>query len=362
MRRRSILTTVLAGVMSVMVFSGTVRAQAEIPKEVIEATVLSPAQEEAVKKFIAERLPGLSDKDAMKRSRDELLAPFRSAKVSVAFRQVYTTAAVPELTKLSESPDDLKVVNCLRIAGEIATSDATVILEKKLADPRPAVRFAAVNGLERTMSAMASRAPAMPAQRVETLVDKLGQVMTDPKNNSLEVIDAAERALIAAMNVTIGTVRPRAFQILSSSVAKVAQRFADEPTPPQVRIVLIRGGQTARDALGAIQNPLSGDNVKDAAALGGQLLGWTMCQLKGEHLAADDARQAAANVASVAENTIIFASQKAGIPPPAARKLGEDLAKGNDGEFIRNVPQVMEPLASGFKLPAGDFMKCKAPG
>jgi hypothetical protein len=366
MRRRSILTTVLAGVMSIALTASGARAQAEIPKEIVEKPVHSAEDQAAVKKFLDERFPLFDGKDpgAMKRGRDELLSAFKNPRVSVAFRQSYNDAAMRELRKLAEDKNDMIVVTGLRIAGELATSDSTTILEAKLADPRVAVRFAAVNGLERTMAALAARNPAIPRERAEALVDKLGQVISDPKNNDYEVMDAAERALISAMNVTIGNVRPKAFQNLSASVAKLAQRFADQKTPPQIHIILVRAGETSRNALGAIQNPLAGDNVKDAASLSGHLLGWTMCQLKGGHLAEEEARDAAAKVAGVAENNIIIASQKAGVTAPSPQKLGDELAKGNnegDNLFTRKIPEVLAPLAGGFKL-TDNFLKCKAGG
>lgn len=367
MRRRSILTTVLAGVLSVGLSASTLRAQAEIPKEVVEKSVHSAADLEIVHKFLDERFPafGGADNAAMKKSRDELLSSFKNPRVSVAFRQTYNEKAIAELRKLAEHQNDVVVVSALRIAGELATSDATTILEAKLADPRVAVRFAAVNGLERTMAALATRSPAIPPQRVEALVDKLGQIIADPKNTNYEVMDAAERALISAMNVNIGTVRPKAFQAMTASVSKAAQRFANQPTPHQIQIIFLRAGQSARDALGAIQNPLAGDNIKDAAALSGQLLTWSLCQIKGGHLkqAAAD-REGPAQVVRVAENAIIFACQKAGIAPPAPQKLGDELAKGDangDNLFTRNITAIMAPLTAdnGFKLPAGEFLNCK---
>jgi len=323
-----------------------------------------PQQADVLKAFIDERLPKLAGPDpaVIKKNRDELLSPFKNTKVAVDFRQKYTDYAMPELRKLAENPSDTVVVNALRVAGEIATSEATTILEKKLTDPRLAVRFAAVNGLERTMAALSTRSPAIPPDRVEVLVVKLGEIIADPKNTNLEVTDAAERALLSAMNVSIGAVRPKAFAAMTGSVAKVAQRFGNAPTPNQGYIIFLRAGESSRNALGAIQAPLTGDNIKDAAALSGHLLTWALCQLKAGHLVEPEAREEVAKIVRIAENTIIFACQKAGIAPPAAQKLGDEIAKGTpegDNLFTRNISTVIIPLNAGFKLPANEFLNCK---
>jgi hypothetical protein len=257
---------------------------------------------------------------------------------------------------------DLVVVNALRLAGELATSDATAILEEKLNDQRVAVRFAAVNGLERTMAALAARAPAIPNTRVEQLVGKLGAVVEDPKSTP-EVVDAGLRALIAAMGTPA---RSLAFRTLATATGKVAGRFGPIETPPMIQGVLLRAGQATRDALGNVQLELKGESVKDAGALSGHLLSWASCQIKAGQLAAGnkDARVLPTQVVRIAQTSVALACQKAGVArPDEGVNLGGDFEKATpegDQAFSRNIVKVIQPLVGqGFGFPDGTFLNCK---
>ncbi len=363
MRRRFTLTLLIAGLLSVVAPAPRVCAQlAEIPKEVVRKPVLGPEDDQVVKKFVTDRLPLLSNADpaVMKKSRDELLSAFKDAQVSVSFRQSFNTAAIAELRNLAGNAQDVVVVNALRVSAEMATSDGTALLESKLADPRVAVKFAAVNGLDRTMAALAAKSPAIPQQRVEQLVDVLAKVVVDPKNTP-EVIDAAVRALMQARNVSLGNVKSMAFQSLTTSVGKVAQRMGGSATPEALQRVFLRAGETARD-FGNAQAGLGADGAKDAAWLGGQLLSWSYCQLKAGTMPSEQSRAVASNVVKVAEATIVLAGTKSGVTIEP-QKLGADFEKAGDktdANFIRNITKVLQPLfGSPFNHPQNDFLNCK---
>jgi len=361
MRRRTILTILLAGAMSFVA-----RAQQVIPPEIIVKGELTQADRDVVLNFVKERVSHLADADpaSMKRNRDELLSPFRNPSVSVSFRQAYNTSAIAELKRLADDPKDVVAVNAMRVAGELATSDATAILEKKITDPRMAVRFAAVSGVERTMAAISARNPALPPDRVKFLIELVGKVIVDPKNADSEVVFAAERALITSLNVGLEGVRPLAFKTLSNSVSALAKRYAAVPTPVVMQVVFLRAGEATRDAIGNLQSELKGDNLKDAAVLCGNLLSWAYCQVKSGQLAVGqkETRDEPTKIVRVAETSLALACQKAKVAPPGDVKLGDDFAKAEaagDTSFTRKmIDRVIPAVVTGFGVP-NDFLGCK---
>lgn len=362
MRRRFTVTMLLAGALSVVAPAAVVVAQGQIPVETIRRTVLNPDEVRNLGPWAKERVEKLADPDAavMKRARDELLTPLKDLQVSVAFRQAFSDAAVPELRKLMGHPQDVVVVNALRVAAETATSDASVLLEEKLGDSKVAVRFAAVNGIDRTMMALANRSPAIPAPRVEQLVERLGRVASEGANPP-EVMDAAVRALITARTVKVGAAQVLAVRTLASSIGAVAGQFAQKVTPPAVQLTLLRAAEASRNGLGDIRLALGTESVKDSAALSGHLLTWAFCQLRAGTMPSATDRETATQIVNLSETTIILACQRmnAAVEP---QKLADDYSKAvaaNDNMFIRNVPKLISPLrAAPFGL-TDPFLTCK---
>jgi hypothetical protein len=335
---------------------------AQIPRETVRRGVLTPEDKTLIKTEIAKHLPSLASQDqtVMKRGREVLLAPFGDQEVSVAFRQYFSQEAMPELRKLAAHESDRVIVNALRVAGEMATSDGTALLEQKLGDKKEAIRFAAVNGLERTMSALANRASAIPEGRIQQIIETLGTVVGDPKS-SPDVIWAGAKALFAALNVNAGNARSLAAQALSSSIGKVAVRYGSTPTPERIHQVFLRAGETARGAL-AVPGAAGVENAKEAAALGGHLLSWSYCQVRSGQLPNAQDREVASGIVSVAEQVIILAAEKAGVRVAPAN-LAADFKQLNDNNFIRNLSMSVLPVLTGppFNLPEKSFLNCKPP-
>jgi hypothetical protein len=363
MRLRSILT--MLALLCVVVPATRSLAQAEIPKEVIEAVTLQPDQVTSIEKFINDRLSGLSNSDplAIKKNRDELLRPFRNPQASVAFRKAFSDKIVPELRKLGGNEKDLIAVNAIRIAGEIATSDAASVLEERLADKRVAVRYAAVNGLERTLTAVANprATPAITAQRVDELIGSLGKIVSDPAAGP-EIVNAAARALMQSMTITrngFTNTRSSAFRTLSEGISTLAQKGADGPMA-NVLLLAVQSSQkaVADNAPGMV---LAGDSLKQSGGLGGQLLSWAYCQLKAGKLPpGSEARKTASLIVGISENVVILSTQKAGGDQAAPANLGKDLEQGNDKAFVANLAKVIGLLnAPPFNYPPDTFLKCK---
>lgn len=357
MRLRSILFTLTA----LLLVVPRALAQGEIPTEVVERPTLTAADVTLVQKYINERLPNLSNADPLviKRSRDDLIRSFRNARASVSFRKTFSDNIITELKKLAGDDKDLVAVNALRITGEIATSDATAVLEERLADKKVAVRYAAISGMERTLVAVSTHQPAVTAERVDALITKLGAVIQE-KNVSPELASAASRALNKAMAITragFPEARAGAFRTLCDSIAKQAQAGAD----PSMTKVFLSAGETAQAALSENGAPLAltGDSVKQAAGLGGHLIGWAYRQMKAGKLPNNgETRELTAQVVTVAEKIVSLSTNRAGGESIAPQNLGADVAKGNDQAFTRNLVKVIGPLnGPPFNFQADTFLK-----
>lgn len=362
MRLRSILTILLACVAMLLPVTRAM-AQAEIPVDIIQGTTLTEEQKQVIDKFIAQRLPDLSSSDpaVMKKSRDELLRPFRNTQISVAFRQSFSDRIVGELDKNAGNAKDLIAVNALRIAGDVATGGTSTLLEKKLSDSNDAVRYAAVNGLERTMEAVGTRNSAIPANRVQDLVSKLGDVTSDARSTP-DVVDAGLRALRRAMEINKPgfDIRPLAYRTLTGAVGKLCER----PESPVKQ--MLRAGQIIRDPLTVNNGPLElkGDSLTQAATASGQLLSWCHCQIKKGRMPVDkpELRGEAAQIVKVAENAIVLASNKSG-KQTLPQNLGEEFGKATadtDRVFFQNLLKVLNPLNDPpFNIKPETFLQCK---
>jgi hypothetical protein len=282
-------------------------------------------------------------------------------QVSVAFRQYFSDRIKEELKKNADNPKDLIAVNALRIAGDVATGDTSSLLEKKLSDPNDAVRYAAVNGLERTMEAVGTRNSAIPAARVQDLVGKLGDATADVKSTP-DIVDAGLRALRRAMEINKPgfDIRPLAYRTLTAAVGKLCER-ADSPVKQ-----MLRAGQIIRDPLTVNNGPLElkGDSLTQAATASGQLLSWCHCQIKKGRMPVEkpELRGEAAQIAKVAENAIVLAGNKSG-KPILPQNLGDDFAKATadaDRVFFQNLIKILNPLnESPFNIKPETFLQCK---
>lgn len=363
MRRRFTLSLLVAGVLCLGVPAGRALAQADISREMITKPTLSADEKKRIEDYVKDRLPQLANADpvVMKKAREDLLSPFKVPGVSVAFRQAYEDAALTELKALAGKDSDRVVVNALRVAAELATTNASALLEQKLADSNMVVRYAAVNGFERTMTALSSRSQSIPQQRVEQMVDRLGKVVTDPKN-SVQVMDAGVRALMAARGVDLGSTRVIAVRTLGSSVGEVARRHRGISTSIELQKLFLRTGDAMKAGLADVKLALPPESRRDSAELSGHLLGWAFCQLNTGQLPQAAQRETASQIVNVAETTIIVAAAGSGVTIEPARLSAdfEKAARQSDESFIRNIVKIISPLGNApFNLNGQDFLNCK---
>lgn len=379
MRRRTLLTILASAALGV---GAPVYAQ-DLPQDLVKAVSPTPQQLEAIDKYVKDRVGKLADEDpvAMKKSRDELIQPFRSTGgPSVRFRQKFAESAMPDLMQHLKSKSDRVVVNSLRVIGEVATPESLDILVNNLKDDRNAVRYAAIIGLERTFAAIAAQTPAMPVDKTQFAAGKLGDCLKDAKT-SPEAQFACVRALGVGMQVlqpNFGSLRDSAFNAIVDGTVGLIQRLGNASAPEGVQQVLLQTAVVAQGGL-APRNPeleLKGPSVDRAVNLSAHLTGWVFCQIQAKNLPAileadgpeqaeakKDARKTAAKIIRQAENNILVAAGKKNVPvaPP---NLGSDVEKctaAGDRDFVAKLLNLINQLKQDMGL-QGEVLRCGPAG
>lgn len=299
-------------------------SQSELPSELVRAGSLSADQAAAIQQFVTREVAGLKGEDptALVRSRSNLLRPLRP-ETSVPFRLKYAEVLAPELRALSASENELKVVNALRIAGELATEQGAELLNSYRGDERSAVRYAAVSGLVRTFASLETGNPALAPERLRPLIDGLGEQLATETHP--QVLDAVVRALIEASRLSkqgFAGYRPVAITVLANGAGERLRKLGGEAADRDLLPALLRAGQAVRDVFVVNNPPLDGtrdaDLIKAMGALGGDMLAYVHRRHKagdypfsaddsdGERQMKAEVRAVPAQIVNVGEAIVIF--------------------------------------------------------
>jgi hypothetical protein len=341
-------------------------AQMGLPRDVVAAETIGPAQADQVGRYVGEWLPRLGSEDPrdIRTARDNLLMPLRERAVSVAFRQAYAERLLPGLQEHAQDERDLTVVNVMRIAGELATPNSIQLLEDKLRDARPAVRYAAVSGLGRIFATVRDYSPAIGSDGVLQLVARIGQRMQDERD--FKILDVSIRALAAAMEIdrqNYETVRGAAFSALANAASARARAAGAQANDEQLQ-VLVRAGEISRDALSVVtpRLQLSEQAVREAAELSGHLIALVVRRVRaGDFPPGDeDARQVPAQLVAVSETSIILAATRLRVQA-SVQDLAAELRRAEeqgDREFFRKAVDLLGILTRPpFNFPPGHFIR-----
>lgn len=298
------------------------------------------------------------DADEIKRGRDAVLSLLRERTITVPRRQEISDRLAPALSRLVADERDLVAINALRIAGELATGSAAEMLEKCLGERRTAVRYAAVTASGRIFEVMRESPPAIAPERAGRLVRRLGEVVAG--DAVPEVMDAAVRALMAAMRLERAEHRGLAKQALATLGEQVSRRvrqmgkLADEaPLLPAI----LRACQAQRDLLLAVQAGVAEDpeTVRQVVTLCGHALTYVMRTVDQLSGTGEDTWAAARGIAAVAETAFIAGARHLGGTFPAAN-LRDQLRPGNERAFFQAALAAINALhLPPFNLPANTF-------
>lgn len=246
---------------------------------------LDAADAQRVKAYAAQHLASLEgEPEKVREGRQALVsALMRSPRVSVRFRLALSEEVVAKLGAMVKKSDqrELVVVNAVRVAGELGTSNALSLVRDAMKDQRAAVRYAAVYALGRTLDAVGRHPPAVQPGEVLSAVEALGQVAADDAD--LHVADGAVVALTMTLGartdgVGLGTGALAAKELKSRAVTAVATAGKAQAgklaAGESIRLaVLVRCLSTARAALSQFNSSgeveLNAPAVKDLAGLCG---------------------------------------------------------------------------------------------
>lgn len=356
---------IAALLVSAAAWSPAALAQEGLPPDIVASTTqLGPAQRDAIKAYIAQHLPDLTNSDptALIRARADLLVPLQASDVGVSFRTAYSDELEAGLQPLVGDDRDLVAVNALRIAGELSTRQGAALLERAMASKKVTVRYAAIAGIARTFENLARTAPAMNADAARDLLRKLGPVLRTEADAN--VFDVAVRAAMAAGQIDRdgwGTLRDDAVGVLAPAVSERFQKLGATPAEPAMMQALVRACGSARDAM-AIPGgrPLSADSQKAAAGMGADALAYVQRLVKAkvfptvqpgepeaEREAKSQARSTLSALAAVAYATVTFATDGLGGPdlPASTRALPELLRSAqaqDDAKFLESMRDLTE--------------------
>ncbi len=340
---------------------------APLPDAVIQAQTLTPEFVGLIQQYAADGSKNLGTDDAelVKQSRNVLIAPFKSQNVSVEFRQKYSEILMPKLAPLVDGPRDLNATNALRVAGELATTEAAELLGKTLSDKRPdAVRLFAAMECGRVFEILnpdhaKNAQPAVRPPELLSIIDKLGdRVLHEARSN---VLDATVRALLAGARVNrdgFAGVRNKAVDVLCTQAAARAKAMANWAEAMEAMPALLRVQIFLRDAIGEAnpQMALTPAQIKLDVAVHGQLIAWIADNLK--QMEEGTSRQLPEQAIRVGENACVVGLEKLN-EAYQSQKLADDFKKATpegDREFFAKVLTLRQKL-EGPPLNLGPFGK-----
>jgi hypothetical protein len=260
-----------------------VAQQRDLPAEVVRGQ----PQPEQLQAYVDENVALLSSQDPreVSRGRTMLLRPLDDRQASVRFRDAYSATLLPKLEPLVAGSSEMNGINALVVAGALATKPATLLIEQYSQDPRVAVRYAASAALGRTFRAISDSAPAIVGSEAAALVQRLaGRLATE---ESADVFDAEVRSLIRAADITRDGYQAASAAALSGMARGVSDKLskltglADDDTFVGAAN---RAAGTLRDAAGNNARPMTPEQLKLAAELGGRIWGWVFKGISGGHI------------------------------------------------------------------------------
>lgn len=312
----------------------------------ITAQAPSEAQQQAIREYPSAPLRDLGSDDpgTVRTARARLLEPLQNPQATVRFRQLYSDALIPSLVRHAESKSDRASVNALRVMGELATPAALDALEARLADPRLAVRYAAVAGIERSLASIRVTSPAITQDRVNQTIAKLGERLAAEADPDVAgVLTRALGSLFGFERPGFDNVRPLAISTLAAQFRAKLPGLKEAPGRAMLPAMLT-AAVAARDALTNSRLPLPEASLKDAAEVQGHAFAYVFRAVRGGELNDQpDARAIAAQVVAAAEAGITVASGNKLQPLALADAIKASTAEA-DRDFSTKGVQLLQAL------------------
>lgn len=246
-------------------------AQAPLSDEVLQASRLSLADQEAVIQYVQLAVENLlsSDPDTAQAARDALVKPVME-QTSVGFRLFYSDETLPQLdAMIAPGANAQRAQLALAVAGAVATDAAADRLHRALDDPRAAIRFGAVRELGVLLAQVDTGRAAMQADRARMTISILFKALSGEGN----IFVASEIAKSLAIPVHTEPLQNAALTALCNGMADQASRrraqAANTSDVLEEIIVFLRAISSAQRSL--IERQISGKQSKTLNIAAGRL-------------------------------------------------------------------------------------------
>ncbi len=329
-----------------------------LPQELIRKTgQLSAAEIEQVNTFVAPLLTDLGQSDALARSRSRasLTEPLKTAGVSVAFQQAYSTAVSPVLGPLVVSDDAAIRIAAIDVAGALGTVEGWQLVSPHMADDQPGVRMATAVACRSLLEAAAKRSPAINSSATASIIDALGQRLADEPNPF--VADGLARTLLQGGQLVgvsgyeaSGT---RAWQAVSEHLGTRAfnSRDKDDFAAQQTRLTLLGSLEFIRTS-GGLARPGGVDPaiIDAAASLSAETL--AMVAAKAQANPGKPLSDEMVRMGRMAFSGLTLAARQAGVAPPDASLASPPLDGADPSLYFRDARTYVLSVAQKYRVPA----------
>ncbi|MCA9303081.1 MAG: hypothetical protein KC996_03060 [Phycisphaerales bacterium] len=286
---------------------------ASLPGSIVQSGSISGAARQQIQEYV-DALSGPLNSDDVRdasRAREQLVRPLEDRDVSVAFRQAYSQSLATMLSAQSDSDDIQQQLLALRLAGELATSDALRVIRKHLSSGDNGVRLFAIGRVQRVFEMTAAHGPAISsteAAELIRLVSEKGKKSADPIE-----LDGIVRALAAGSALPGADMsRPRNQSI--GAIEAVVSPILRGLKPSDDTESGYRLGLRAASAITASINDLNSTpdaaSLKASIGLAGDILSVPLRQiLAGQRLEGSE-RELTVRTVQSAEALLYFARRK----------------------------------------------------
>ncbi len=256
----------------------TLSTQAQVSSledSTVRAVSMGATQRSQIEAYVARHAEGLMSENRSRvvAARDALSDPLTDARVSVAFRQAYSSLLSENIGQLAGSAETWRRLVGLRLAADIATQETIRVIEAAMASDEPEIRYFSQFATETVFDAVATSAPAVTDRALLDLVRRLGETIST--TDDARLADAAVRALQSAMNIPesrVAGVRTGAVTTLARSAAELARRTEAIGADDVVALPLVRAGLAVRDYVAVAGSEVPASAATEAVGLGGDLI------------------------------------------------------------------------------------------
>lgn len=256
----------------------TLSTQAQVSSledSTVRAVSMGATQRSQIEAYVARHAEGLTSENRSRvvAARDALSDPLTDARVSVAFRQAYSSLLSENIGQLAGSAETWRRLVGLRLAADIATQETIRVIEAAMASDEPEIRYFSQFATETVFDAVATSAPAVTDRALLDLVRRLGETIST--TDDARLADAAVRALQSAMNIPesrVAGVRTGAVTTLARSAAELARRTEAIGADDVVALPLVRAGLAVRDYVAVAGSEVPASAATEAVGLGGDLI------------------------------------------------------------------------------------------